>query len=158
MNNLSNPNKPNDALITTSFQILFSNKLTPLDVHEMIFDDKDLKRQFIISPVLCRIGEYPTDKLECSSYDRFVTRFDRPFVFIDEIVEMDHCYLANVTIPSMYVDILEGYEEPVIHPVIIGDIKTMSGFKIAYFVLYDKSELLASNIYSGKWEDYHENK
>ena len=144
-------NKPNDeTTITTLFQILFSNKLTPTEVHEMIFEDKDLKHQFITSPVLCRIGEYPTGKYDNSPYDRFYTRIDRPCVFIDTIIEIDSCYLAEVTVPGIYAHIVEKYKEPVIHPVAIGDVRTMSGFKILYFVLYDKSELIKSNIYSGK--------
>ena len=67
---------------------------------------------------------------------------------------MDHTYLANITVPDRYLSIFKEIKQPVIHPVVLGDLKTRSGFKIAYFVLYDKSELKSENVYSGKPWDY----
>jgi hypothetical protein len=70
---------------------------------------------------------------------------------------MDHTYLADITVPDQYLTIFNGIKQPVIHPVVLGDLKTRSGFKIAYFVLYDKSELRSENVYSGKPWDYMPN-
>jgi hypothetical protein len=120
----------------------------------MLFNDETLKEIFKSGWVVCRIGEY--DDIRCGyySYDRFITKFSRPCVIIDDIVDMDHTYLANITVPDRYLSIFKEIKQPVIHPVVLGDLKTRSGFKIAYFVLYDKSELKSENIYSGKLWDY----
>jgi hypothetical protein len=120
----------------------------------MLFNDETLKEIFKSGWVVCRIGEY--DDIRCGyySYDRFITKFSRPCVIIYDIVDMDHTYLANITVPDRYLSIFKEIKQPVIHPVVLGDLKTRSGFKIAYFVLYDKSELKSENIYSGKLWDY----
>jgi hypothetical protein len=123
----------------------------------MIFNDETLTEIFKSGWVVCRIGEY--DDIRCGyySYDRFITKFSRPCVIIVDIVEMDNTYLANITVPDRYLSIFKEIKQPVIHPVVLGDLKTRSGFKIAYFVLYDKSELKSENVYSGKPWDYMPN-
>ena len=143
--------------MTTNCQLVFSNKFNPLEVYDMLFNDETLRSLFESRWVLCRIGEY--DDIRCGyySYERFITKFSRPCVMMDDIVEMDHTYLANITVPDQYLSIFNGIKQPVIHPVVLGDLKTRSGFKIAYFVLYDKSELNSENIYSGKPWDYMPN-
>jgi len=148
-------NKENiQPFMTTSCQIVFSTKFTPSEINDMLFNDETLKETFKSRWVLCRIGEY--DDIRCGyySYERFITKFSRPCVMMDDIVEMDYTYLANITVPDQYLSIFNGIKQPVIHPVVLGDLKTRSGFKIAYFVLYDKSELNSENIYSGKPWDY----
>ena len=148
-------NKENiQPFMTTSCQIVFSTKFTPSEINNMLFNDETLKETFKSRWVLCRIGEY--DDIRCGyySYERFITKFSRPCVMMDDIVEMDYTYLANITVPDQYLSIFNGIKQPVIHPVVLGDLKTRSGFKIAYFVLYDKSELNSENIYSGKPWDY----
>lgn len=158
MPNIKYMNKENtNPFMTTSCQIVFSTKFTPSEINDMIFNDDTLKEIFKSGWVLCRIGEY--DDIRCGyySYERFITKFSRPCVMIDDIVEMDHTYLANITVPNRYLSIFKEIKQPVIHPVVLGDLKTRSGFKIAYFVLYDKSELNSENIYSGKPWDYMPN-
>ena len=155
MSNIKYLNKENtQPFMTTSCQIVFSTKFTPCEINDMLFNDETLKEIFKSGWVLCRIGEY--DDIRCGyySYERFITKFTRPCVMIDDIVEMDHTYLANITVPDRYLSIFKEIKQPVIHPVVLGDLKTRSGFKIAYFVLYDKSELKSENIYSGKHWDY----
>ena len=158
MPNIKYMNKENtNPFMTTPCQIVFSTKFTPSEINDMIFNDDTLKETFKSGWVLCRIGEY--DDIRCGyySYERFITKFSRPCVMIDDIVEMDHTYLANITVPDRYLSIFKEIKQPVIHPVVLGDLKTRSGFKIAYFVLYDKSELNSENIYSGKPWDYMPN-
>lgn len=158
MPNIKYMNKENiQPFMTTSCQIVFSTKFTPCEINDMIFNDDTLKEIFKSGWILCRIGEY--DDIRCGyySYERFITKFSRPCVMIDGIVEMDHTYLANITVPDRYLSIFNGIKQPVIHPVVLGDLKTRSGFKIAYFVLYDKSELKSENVYSGKPWDYMPN-
>ena len=140
--------------MTTSCQIVFSTKFKPSEINDMLFNDDTLKETLKSKRLLCRIGEY--DDIRCGyySYERFITKLSRPCVMIDDIVEMDHTYLANITVPDRYLSIFEEIKQPVIHPVVLGDLKARSGFKIAYFVLYDKSELKSENVYSGKPWDY----
>jgi hypothetical protein len=137
--------------MTTTCQIVFSNKFNPLEVYDMLFNDETLRALFESRWVLCRIGEYPMSRYD---YDRFITKFDRPFVFMDTIVEMDHTYQGNITVPTHYEPMFRSLEHPVIHPVVISNAESMTGFRIAYFVVYDRSELISTNIYSGKWWDY----
>ena len=147
------PNKI-QPFMTTSCQIVFSTKFKPSEINDMLFNDDTLKEILKSKRLLCRIGEY--DDIRCSrySYERIITKFSRPYVTIDDIVEMDYAYMANITVPDKYLPYFNKIKQPVIHPVVLGDLKTRSGFKIAYFVLYDKSELIKSNIYSGKMGDY----
>jgi len=156
MSNIKYLNKENtQPFMTTSCQIVFSTKFTPSEINDMVFNDETLKEIFKSRWVLCRIGEYDDisrigeyDDIRCGYYS--FTKYSRPCVMIDDIVEMDHTYLANITVPDQYLSIFNGIKQPVIYPVVLGDLKTRSGFKIAYFVLYDKSELKSENIYSGK--------
>jgi hypothetical protein len=73
---------------------------------------------------------------------------------MDTIVEMDNTYQGNITIPTQYEPMFRILKHPVIHPVVISNTESMTGFRIAYFVVYDRSELISTNIYSGKWWDY----
>lgn len=137
--------------MTTNCQLVFSNKFNPLEVYDMLFNDEILRSLFESRWVLCRIGEYPMSRYD---YDRFITKFSRPCVFMDTIVEMDHTYQGNITVPTQYEPMFRSLEHPVIHPVVISNTESMTGFRIAYFVVYDRSELISTNIYSGKWWDY----
>lgn len=155
MSNIKYLNKENpQPFMTTSCQIVFSTKFSPSEINDMVFNDETLKEIFRSGWVLCRVGEYDDISCDYYSYDRFITKFSRPCVMIDTIVEMDHTYLANITVPDRYLPMFNEIKQPVIHPVVLGDLKARSGFKIAYFVLYDKSELQSENIYSGKLWDY----
>lgn len=171
MSNIKYLNKENtQSFMTTSCQIVFSTKLNPSEIRDMLFNDDTLKEIFKSGWVLCRIGEYDDIRCDYYSYERFITNFSRPCVMIDDIVDMDHTYLANITVPNRYLPMFNEIKQPVIHPVVLGNLKTRYRFKIAYFVLCDKSELQSENIYSGKhWdlvsidefkpkEDNHEHK
>lgn len=153
MNKLKELNKEPQSMYV-SCQLVFSNKFNPLEIYDMIFNDEMLTELFQSKYVLCRIGEYQTDKLGYYSYDRFITKFDKPCVMMHDVYEMDNSFQSHISIPSMYVPKFTSLQNPVIHPVVITYAESMTGFRIAYFVVYDKNELIATNIYSGKWWDY----
>lgn len=140
--------------IFTVCDMVFSNKFNPLEINDMLFNDELLKERLLSKFMMCRIGEYPKDKFGYYAYDRFVTQISHPWVMINHIIETEKTYQAHITIPSMYINAFSKLSKPVIHPVSITDAETMTGFRIAYFVLYSKEELLSSNIYNGTWYDY----
>lgn len=155
MSNIKYMNKENtQPFMTTSCQIVFSTKFTPSEINDMLFNDDTLKELFKSGWVLCRIGEYDDNRCGYYPYERFITQTNRPCVILDDIVEMHDTYLANITVPHKYLPYFNAIKQPVIHPVVLGDLTTRSGFKIAYFKLYDESELKSENVYSGKHWDY----
>lgn len=154
MSDMKYMNKENtQPFMTTSCQIVFSTKLNPSEIYDILFNDDILEETFKSGWVLCRIGEYDGIRRGRYSYERFITPINRPCVMINDIVEMDHTYLANITVPHKYLPYFNEIKQPVIHPLVLGDLETRK-FKIAYFVLCDKSELQSETIYSGKHWDY----
>lgn len=134
-------------MIQIKLPIMFSKRITPEIVDQMIADER-IRELLKTEHLRIKMYDDQCDTSEPLRY--FIPDPSKPHGMMCSIEKTNEGYFCNVKIPEQYTELFNCYEQPVVHPMCTYmEAVTNPRFRIVFFKIYEIKLLKRNEIYDG---------